>query len=63
MKLNDVLVILEDDDKITYDNVYINGKVWSSYDIDNEYLALLDVPVYHYFNNGDGTIIVDTMWS
>ena len=66
MKLKDVLLVLLDDKQPMFDpkQIYINGMAYWNYDTtDSEFLNLLDVPVYHYFNNGDGTITIDTMWS
>ena len=63
MTLGHVLHILSEKNE-DMDCVYINGHKWSEIDFTNsDMLALVEVPVYHYFINGDGTILVDTMWS
>lgn len=64
MKVRDVLTILLEDGKIDPKEIYINGmSYWNIDTTDSEFINLLEVPVYHYFNNGDGTITIDTMWS
>lgn len=63
MTLGHVLHILSEKN-VDMDCVYINGRKWSEIDFtDSDMIGLVEVPVYHYFNNGDGTILVDTMWS
>lgn len=63
MNLGEVLHLLSKKN-VDIENVYINKLRWSEIDFtDSEMISLVDVPVYHYFNNGDGTITIDTMWS
>lgn len=64
MKLGDVLQILAHCSDINPGNVFIKKLRWSEIDFtDSEMISLGDAPVYHYFNNGDGTILIETMWS
>lgn len=63
MNLGEVLHLLSKKN-VNIENVYINKLRWSEIDFtDSEMISLVEAPVYHYFNNGDGTIIIDTMWS
>ena len=64
MKLRDVLVLLLNDGTFDPKDIYVNGMAyWDIDPADSEFVNLLDAPVYHYFNNSDGTITIDTMWS
>ena len=63
MKLEDVLNILFEFNDVDPKEVYINGtQLWLIDTTSSEYINLLSVPVYHYFNNGEGTYLIDTMW-
>ena len=63
MNLGETLNLLLEHHTVDPKEVFINGvSLFNTDTTDSEFINLLDVPVYHYFNNGDGTILIDTMW-